>query len=235
MSLYNKRKFDKIEKTFEKLGYKRVEMYSLGEGIVNYIRFERTSVTCSFIHTLELIHKASGTNLCISSQKGLNSDGFNNAVGMSDKELLAAHKLMRVLGWKPPEYYILIYNLKKWWYSTYLKTKEMFNSIKQVNQIHLCDKVWYRGEIWFVNNAVRSTEDGTRLYSILPKRTLPDGSRKGLEQHVPRTEFRRVFDWDNIKNALFSHYDWWKRYWYTIHLRECMEGTYGKSGKHYKK
>ena len=48
-----------------------------------------------------------------------------------------------------------------------------------------------------------------------------NGRRSGWS--VPKTEFKRVFCWFNIKNALFSRYRWWRFNWYNIHLREMLD------------
>ena len=82
------------------------------------------------------------------------------------------------------------------------------------------DKIIYKGQKCFVNNGTKSDSNGNRLWDILPEEFDENGRRSGWS--VPRSEFRRVFCWFNIKNALFSRYHWWKSYWYEIQLREMM-------------
>ena len=82
------------------------------------------------------------------------------------------------------------------------------------------DKIIYKGQNCFVNNGTKSDSNGNRLWDILPEEFDENGRRSGWS--VPRSEFRRVFCWFNIKNALFSRYNWWKSCWYEIQLREMM-------------
>lgn len=111
--------------------------------------------------------------------------------------------------------------LKKFLFSIYLKTKYLLISFSQFNQIHLMDRVIYKGQKCFVNNGTRCDSVGNRIWDILPEEWDENGKRSGWS--VSRTEFRRVFCWFNIKNALFSHYKWWKNYWYEIHLRQMLK------------
>ena len=111
--------------------------------------------------------------------------------------------------------------LKKILFSIYLKTKNLLISFSQFNQIHLMDKVIYKGQKCFVNNGTKCDSVGNRIWDILPEKWDENGKRSGWS--VPRTEFRRVFCWFNIKNALFSHYNWWKLDWYNIHLRQMLK------------
>ena len=108
--------------------------------------------------------------------------------------------------------------LKKKIFSIYLKIKNLFLSISEFHKIHLMDKIIYKGQKCFVNNGTKSDSNGNRLWDILPEEFDENGRRSGWS--VPRSEFRRVFCWFNIKNALFSRYHWWKCYWYEIQLRE---------------
>ena len=111
--------------------------------------------------------------------------------------------------------------LKKKIFSIYLKIKNLFLSISEFHKIHLMDKIIYKGQNCFVNNGTKSDSNGNRLWDILPEEFDENGRRSGWS--VPRSEFRRVFCWFNIKNALFSRYHWWKSYWYEIQLRNMMD------------
>lgn len=110
--------------------------------------------------------------------------------------------------------------LKKHIFSIYLKLKNLFISMLEFNKIHLMDIVTYKGQRCFVNNGTYGDSKGNRLWNILPKELDENGRRSGWL--LPRTEFKRVFCWFNIKNALFSRYNWWKKYWYDIHLRQML-------------
>jgi len=54
----------------------------------------------SYIQNLDLVHKANGDHLIQSSQKGVNSDGFSNMVGLSMYETKLSLKKMKQMGWK---------------------------------------------------------------------------------------------------------------------------------------
>ena len=110
--------------------------------------------------------------------------------------------------------------LKKVIFSCYLKIKNLFISVTEFNKIHLMDVITYKGQRCFVNNGTKCDSNGNILWDILPEKTDENGRRSGWS--VPRSEFKRVFCWFNIKNALFSRYHWWKSYWYEIQLREMM-------------
>ena len=111
--------------------------------------------------------------------------------------------------------------IKKWFCSTYLKVKHMFISVNEFNKLHLMDRVIYKGQNCFINNMIRSDENGNRLYDILPEKFDEDGKRKGWP--VPRNEIKKKICWLNIKNDLTYHYRWWKDYWYDIDLRNMMD------------
>ena len=111
--------------------------------------------------------------------------------------------------------------IKKLLCSMYLKTKHMLISIGEFNKPHLMDRVIYKGQDCFINNAICFDSNGNRLYDILPEALDENGRRKGWS--VPRNEFKKKFCWFNIKNDLTSHYRWWKDYWYGIDLREILE------------
>ena len=111
--------------------------------------------------------------------------------------------------------------IKKFLCSIYLKTKHLLISISEFNKVHLMDRVIYKEQDCFINNATRSDANGNRLYDILPEALDENGKRKGWS--VPRSEFKKKFCWLNIKNDLTFHYRWWKNYWYEIDLRKMLE------------
>lgn len=51
----------------------------------------------SYIHRLDILHKANGNHLIQSYQEGVNSDGFNNMVGLDCKTTKLAMKKYRQL------------------------------------------------------------------------------------------------------------------------------------------
>lgn len=110
--------------------------------------------------------------------------------------------------------------IKKILCSTYLKTKHILISISEFNQLHLLDRIIYKGQNCFINNMIRWSSDGTRLYDILPEALDGNGRRKGWS--VPRSDFKKKLCWLNIENDLTFHYKWWKDYWYDIDLRKMM-------------
>ena len=112
--------------------------------------------------------------------------------------------------------------------SLYLKSKHILISIKQCNQLHLMDDVWYQGERCFLNNGTRYDIDGNHLWSILKKDLNENGTRDGWD--VKDSEIKKMFTLFNIKNSLFYHYNWWKRSWYSIDLRKMMERNTNDTG-----
>lgn len=110
--------------------------------------------------------------------------------------------------------------MKKSILSYYLKIKNLITSISEFNKIHLMDRIIYKGQRCFVNNGTKCDSNGNKLWDILPEKIDENDKRSGWS--VPRSEFRRVFCWFNIKNALFSRYNWWKNYWYKIQLEKMM-------------
>ena len=111
--------------------------------------------------------------------------------------------------------------MKKKIFSFYLKIKNLIISMSEFHKILLMDVVTYKGQRCFVNNGTKCDLKGNTLWDILPEKLDKNGKRRGWS--VPRSEFKKVFCLFNIKNSLFSRYNWWKKYWYEIHLRKMME------------
>ena len=61
------------------------------------ICYKRECKELGYTQRLDIIHKASGRHLIQSYQEGVNSDGFNNVVGLSYKEIKLAMKKYRQL------------------------------------------------------------------------------------------------------------------------------------------
>lgn len=217
--------FEKANTLFRTLGYQRVEMRSEG-GIINYLSYERPFTTATDIHRIEFHKFKTGGVLVVSSNKD------NGAVGLTRDELFTVRRMLKALRWNGQP--IWLWELRKIFYTCLLSIKELFLSFTQINQIHLMDHVWFQGEQWFVSNGTRCSAEGEQLWSIYPRRTLPDGTRTGLQRHVTRDSFRRVFCWRNITNALFSHYRWWRTYWRDIHVEQCLRGEYKNESSRFK-
>ena len=111
--------------------------------------------------------------------------------------------------------------MKELIFSIYLKTKHLLISFSEFHKIHLMDKVIYKGQIYFVINGTKRDRNGNTLWDIRSKNIGEDGKHECWS--VLRTEFKRVLCLTNIRNALFSRYNWWKMYWYNIHLREILK------------
>lgn len=79
------------DKKFRRLGYECV--YET-ERVVDYEK----KTDSGYVHTIELIYKCRGQHICISYEKGCNSDGYNNAVGMTAQEMRWARRKMHELG-----------------------------------------------------------------------------------------------------------------------------------------
>lgn len=114
--------------------------------------------------------------------------------------------------------------MKRLWCSIKLKCKHLFLSFKECNKRHLMDDVWYNGELYVINNGTLYDEFGNHYWTIVKRKYNPDWTRERL--NVQDCQIKRAFTWFNIKNALFSHYKWWKDYWYEIELRKMMEDNY---------
>lgn len=82
------------DKALAKLGFAKVE-----EDKDYIVQYERKAEQ-GYIQCLDIVHKASGEHLIQSYQKDLNADGFNNAVGLTAREVKLAAKKMRQMGWR---------------------------------------------------------------------------------------------------------------------------------------
>lgn len=83
---------DRIDKKFEKLGFKKTKEDKYGVG------YERVVPKYEFIHCIDILHKASGRHLIMSYEKKVNNDGFSNMVGTSIQEtklILKKFKIMK--------------------------------------------------------------------------------------------------------------------------------------------
>lgn len=90
---------DNVDKNLEKLGFVAVE--SENEYGVCY---RRKVSEFNYIQRLDILHKANGRHLIQSYQESVNSDGFNNVVGLTYEEAKLAmrkyRRLKRKYRWK---------------------------------------------------------------------------------------------------------------------------------------
>ena len=52
--------------------------------------YEKWVVDYKYIHVIEISHRKNILNLIISYQKDVNNEGFNNAIGLSNKQAMLA-------------------------------------------------------------------------------------------------------------------------------------------------
>ena len=107
--------------------------------------------------------------------------------------------------------------MKKLLYGLILRSKTLFISVKQVNEVHLMDSVIYDGKKCFVNNGVSAP-----IWDLCEEELKSDGIRNTYRVH--EKDFKKAKTFRNLKNDLFYHYDWYMRCWYKIDLRKmCKE------------
>ena len=86
---------DIIDKKLEKFGY--IKTYEC-DTVVIYER-DAPSLRGKYTERLELAHKANGRHMFFHYEKGINSDGYNNAVGIKPNIAKLAIKKMHKKGW----------------------------------------------------------------------------------------------------------------------------------------
>lgn len=101
------------DKELEKLGFKKV----LDVGYI--VCFEREEEAYGFTHRLDFYYKNSGKHIVSSYEKNVNSNGFNNAVGLTYLEMKWATRklkeLQRSKSWKKKKsIYLRKKELKEW-------------------------------------------------------------------------------------------------------------------------
>ena len=82
--------FKSVDEKLKDLGFKKLEENKHG---VCYVRTTKQG----YRQRLDILHKAYGRHLIQSYQEGVNSDGFNNMVGLSYEETKLAMKKYRQL------------------------------------------------------------------------------------------------------------------------------------------
>lgn len=96
MEVYKMKLFKNIDERLSDVGFIKTKDDKYGAS------YERKVIGngYSYIQNLDLVHKADGNHLIQSSQKEVNSDGFNNMVGLSMYESRLALRKMKQMGWK---------------------------------------------------------------------------------------------------------------------------------------
>ena len=85
--------FKSIDEKFRGLGFEKME--NENKYGVSYIKEIILNDNNKYIHRIDILHKASGNHLIQSYQEGVNSDGFNNMVGLDYKTIKLAMKKYR--------------------------------------------------------------------------------------------------------------------------------------------
>ena len=89
--------FLKADKAMEKLGFEKISEHGFG------VSYRKEIKKYCFTQRLDIVHKADGNHLIQSYVEGINSEGFNNCVGITYPEMKAImkkyHELKRKHGW----------------------------------------------------------------------------------------------------------------------------------------
>lgn len=84
--------FKSIDERFADIGF--IKMKENKYGAV----YERKNEEFGYIQVLSLLHKHSGKHLIQSYQKDLNTDNYNNSIGLTVHESILAIKKMKKMG-----------------------------------------------------------------------------------------------------------------------------------------
>ena len=83
--------FNNVDKRLRKLNWVKQKENHYG---ATYLRYEYNG---KYLHRLDIMHKGSGDHLIQSYEQGVNSDGFNNCVGLGYQDMKLALKKYRQL------------------------------------------------------------------------------------------------------------------------------------------
>lgn len=83
--------FVKADRKMERLGFEKIEESKFGAS------YRKENKEYNFTHRLDIGHKASGNHLFQSYVEGINSEGFNNCVGITYPETKTIMKKFREL------------------------------------------------------------------------------------------------------------------------------------------
>lgn len=81
--------FKNVDEKFEKLGFIKTYESKIA------VTYEKKIEKYDYIQSIDICRKASGNHIVISGEKGINKDGFNNAVGLTKQEMKLCIKKMR--------------------------------------------------------------------------------------------------------------------------------------------
>lgn len=87
--------FKSVDNRLKELGFEKVEAENKYGAC--FMRVVPINSDDSYIHRLDIIHKANGNHLIQSYQEGVNSDGLNNMVGLNYEATKLAMKKYRQL------------------------------------------------------------------------------------------------------------------------------------------
>ena len=89
--------FLKADKAMGKLGFEKISEHEFG------VIYRKEIKKYGFAQRLDIVHKADGNHLIQSYVEGINSEGFNNCVGITYPEMKAIMKkyneMKRKYGW----------------------------------------------------------------------------------------------------------------------------------------
>lgn len=86
--------FKSADELFADIGFTKVYESNL------YVQYERYNEEFKYMQSLDLGYKRNGYHLIMSSVKDVNSEGFNNMVGLTMYEVKLCLKKMRELKWR---------------------------------------------------------------------------------------------------------------------------------------
>lgn len=106
-----------------------------------------------------------------------------------------------------------------------LKIKYLLCGIRTIKMLHLMDDVSYNGKTYFINNMITSCGNcGARLIDILPNEwSINAGGEKFRKsEKVAEWKLKKIKNWKNFKNGLFSNYSWQMAYWHRITMDKML-------------
>ena len=83
--------FKKADKLLKRLGFEKIEENKFGAS------YRKENKEYNFTQRLDIVHKNNGNHIIQSYVEGVNSDGFNNCVGLTYPEMKAVMKKYREL------------------------------------------------------------------------------------------------------------------------------------------
>ena len=81
--------FKSVDERFEELGFTKTYESKI------VVTYEKEIKDYNYIQSIDICRKESGNHIVISGEKGINKDGFNNAVGLTKQEMKLCIKKMK--------------------------------------------------------------------------------------------------------------------------------------------